>query len=665
MKKEMDRFAQHDVYQYFSHSALVPMTLRVAVAGHRTHSNISVDNSSLIQQISAVYKLIYSQLNECHTHPYAKRLYAQQAPTLRIVSSLADGADRLLAESELVGEEFELSCILPFHADEYANDFDAKSRDEFYQLLRRAGYQTERNRVLELDGTRDNADHAYRDCGESLVKNCDLLVALYDGAERDGYGTSYTVSQALKNKIPVIWIDTDHPNAVYFWQWSKSQLTKEPFNAQQLSSWLGHLLLFDTILDQPDIDGSAPLAEKVLHKFDNFSSENLTYTDSDELIDFNDQGPIVAQQSRLNPLTHGFSTLKKLLTSTKAVNRDLAKFQDNVSSEADLANSVEHLCQHFHSPTSHSYYAAYLRADRLASMYSALHRSIFVFIYMLGAGALIIAALAIAVADKQVYGKLPLVCAIIELAILILIFTLYKRDHSRKYHDKWLEYRCIAEFLRPTLFLSFFGTNYPMRRFRDSEETIGRNLLGHGGAERCWAYLYTETVLRWVGFSGHKVDREYINRAIDFTRGQWLSQQYQYHTKNAIAMKLLGKRLAKISEVMFFATIVAVTMKISMGLAGVSIFLVSKGLGLLATWLPVLGTTAFAIRNHAEFEISAQRSLSTREVLLGFNKRLQDLQAIDASMSKIDDLLTELTSETISETADWLEIYEVKESETA
>ena len=661
----MDRLDQDNLYHYFSATALVPMTLRVAVAGHRVHSSISLDNTQLAEQIEWVYRMIGAQLERCYQHSHARKLYYEQAPILRIISSLADGADRLLVESHLVGEAFELSCILPFSAEEYANDFDESSRKEYYQLLKHAGYQSEKNRVLELDGRRSEADEAYRVCGESLVKNCDLLVALYDGEQRQGYGTAFTVKQALDAKIPVIWIDTEHPNSVFFIQQIKGEQVRTELTEQSLYQWLGHVLLFDTILDQVDPDTGRPLSDKIFEKFDQYSSEHLNLDHAASEIDFNDNGPIQMHKSRWNPLLNGFNYMKRLLTSRRALSSKLDHFAEQLPDESDMSGTVDHLCQHFHSPTSHGYYAAYLRADRLASFYSALHRSIFVFIYMLGASALIIAALAIALADKTKYGILPLLCAVAELAILASIYWLYKKDHNRSFHDKWLEYRCIAEFLRPTLFLSFFGTNYPLRRFRDIEDIVGRNLLGHGGPERCWAYLYTETVMRWVGFSGHQVNRKYINTAIDFTRGQWLTQQYRYHTKNAIAMKLMGRRLAHISEFMFWSTMVVISGKILMGIVGFNVYWLSKLLGLLATWLPVVGTTSFAIRNHAEFEISAQRSLSSREVLLGYNRRLQALQQSNAPMEEIDALLVDLTADSISETADWLEIYEVKESETA
>jgi hypothetical protein len=658
----MDNSDPTELYQQFVKSPLVPMTLRVAVAGHREHSNIRVDNDILIEQISSLYKMLYEQLIDCFEHPYAKRLYSAEKPTLRILSSLADGADRLLLESDLVGQQFELSCVLPFNAKEYANDFDPASQTAFYELLDKANYQKPHSRVLELNGSRENSDHAYRDCGDALVKNCDLLVALYDGKQKEGFGTAWTVTLAHRQKIPVVWIDIEHPNEIRFIQHNGTTSSLIEFTKQEMRDWLRHLLLFDTILDN---QADKELAEKVLCKFDHYAGERALNYNPEEQVDFNDGGPIETKHNIFNPLAHGFSLLKKSLTPRKLVDTKLADYSDNTPSHKDLTDSVDHLCELFHNPSSHAYYAAYLRADRLANFYATLHRGIFIFIYILGAMALIIAAFAIAVSDPKVYGNLAMYCAMLELVLLISIYVLYRQDHGKELHDKWLEYRCIAEFLRPTLFLSFFGTNYPMRRFRDNEETIGRNLLGHGGAERCWAYLYTETVLRWVGFSGHTINNEYLNTSIDFTRRQWLGKQYHYHTKNAIGMKILGKNLAKISELMFVTTIIVVTVKIGMSLSGIYSFYLSKVLSLLATWLPVLGTTAFAIRNHAEFEISAQRSLSTREMLLSYNHQLQQAQINHLDLEHIDKLLTELTALSITETADWLEIYEVKESETA
>ncbi|WP_218310967.1 hypothetical protein [Alteromonas antoniana] len=654
------------VYQQFVDSPLVPMTLRVGVAGHREHTNIRADNDVLIKQITALYSLIHEQLSRCHEHPHASILYASVPPVLRLTSSMADGADRLLLEPALVKEQYELSCILPFTASEYARDFDAASQQAFFQILNRANYQQPDSKVLELDGKRENADFAYRDCAEALVSNCDLLVALYDGEDRGGYGTSWTIKLALSQKIPVIWIDIAHPNNLYFLHRENGETITTPLTAASLYEWLGHTLLFDTVLSSPDETRKGDLTSRVLHRFRTFARESALSYRAQEMPDYNDRGPITVKVGRSNLLHNGFGMLRKLLISPAKIKREVTQHHDKLPASAQIsATSSSPDINKFHTPASDAYFAAYLRADRLAGFYASLHRSTFMYIYIFGAAALMVAALAIAFSSPAEYGKTALYCAVIEIGLLALIYILYKRDRYKRLHDRWLEYRCIAEFLRPTLYLSLFSSHFPMRRFRDSEEVLGRNLLGHGGPERCWAYLYTETVLRWVGFSGHNMEPEYLSDALHFTQTHWIKEQYHYHTHNAIAMKQMAKRLIKLSEAMFITTIVVVFAKIGLTLYLPHLYGLSKICGLLAAWLPVTGTTAFAIRNHAEFEISAQRSLSAREILLGYHCKISALATTALTAKEIEETLRELTAQSITETADWLEIYEVKDTETA
>ncbi len=85
---------------------------------------------------------------------------------------------------------------------------------------------------------------------------------------------------------------------------------------------------------------------------------------------------------------------------------------------------------------------------------------------------------------------------------------------------------------------------------------------------------------------------------------------------------------------------------------------------LLAGVLPSLGTIAFAIRNHAEFEISAQRSLSMRVRFMRWTKRMDNTKG-SRNLDPIDEILEDVAGSTIRETSDWGEIFEVKVSETA
>jgi len=97
-------------------------------------------------------------------------------PVLRLVSPLAEGSDRLAAETALKAG-YTLYSPLPFPRQEYEKDFPA-SAGEFQRLL-------SQSTVLELDGTRELATDGYREVGRFVVRNCDLLIEPRNGARAE------------------------------------------------------------------------------------------------------------------------------------------------------------------------------------------------------------------------------------------------------------------------------------------------------------------------------------------------------------------------------------------------------------------------------------------------------------------------------------------------
>lgn len=126
------------------------------------------------------------------------------AAALRLVSALAEGADRLAASAALAFG-VSLDAILPFPAEEYERDFKrADSRVEFRALLGRAAS------VLVLDGAPGARDRAYEAAGMALLDNCDLLVAVWDGgAGRGRGGTREVIDEAARRAIPIVTIRPD------------------------------------------------------------------------------------------------------------------------------------------------------------------------------------------------------------------------------------------------------------------------------------------------------------------------------------------------------------------------------------------------------------------------------------------------------------------------
>jgi hypothetical protein len=132
--------------------------------------------------------------------------------TMQLLSSLAEGSDRLVAESALrLG--YELVCPLPLAAADFAQDFaTVESRAEFSSLLERAA----RVFVVADQSSEDTSRvAAYERAGRFVTDSSQLLIAIWDGEEARGRGgTGQVVDEAVVQGLPVAWIPLDRPDDV-------------------------------------------------------------------------------------------------------------------------------------------------------------------------------------------------------------------------------------------------------------------------------------------------------------------------------------------------------------------------------------------------------------------------------------------------------------------
>jgi hypothetical protein len=105
---------------------------------------------------------------------------------IMMMSALAEGADRLVAEEALdIG--IPLVAVLPMPRDLYVQDFTAQvSRDEFDRLCGAAADVFELSLVasaerVPADGSQVNRQAQYAQCGVFLCAHCHILLALWDG----------------------------------------------------------------------------------------------------------------------------------------------------------------------------------------------------------------------------------------------------------------------------------------------------------------------------------------------------------------------------------------------------------------------------------------------------------------------------------------------------
>jgi len=126
-----------------------------------------------------------------------------------VLSSLAEGADRLVVERILARTPARLVAPLPLAVGTYVRDFtSAESRAAFRRLLARA-------RIVRMPrgATRSIA---YQRAGDWLVDHSHVLVAVWDGRRTHrAAGTAAAVARARSRGLPIAWVRAGTGRVVY------------------------------------------------------------------------------------------------------------------------------------------------------------------------------------------------------------------------------------------------------------------------------------------------------------------------------------------------------------------------------------------------------------------------------------------------------------------
>lgn len=197
------------IHRHYPHR----IRLSIGVSGHRVPPKLPTEAEP---QLRALLDRIFAAIGDAVSKVESDRAAAlpaggsaDLASELVIVSSLAEGADRLVAQAG-VAAGFALEVVLPLARAEYTRDFVTQaSRAEFDYLLGRAAA------IVELDGAPDERPRAYEAAGLFMLSRIDLLIALWDGLEAAGVGgTAQIVSRAIADGIFVVWIEPTNPNVI-------------------------------------------------------------------------------------------------------------------------------------------------------------------------------------------------------------------------------------------------------------------------------------------------------------------------------------------------------------------------------------------------------------------------------------------------------------------
>jgi len=120
---------------------------------------------------------------------------------LVVVSALAAGADRLLAEAVLRRPGARLRVVLPLPKFDFLDDFAMPAlKEEFLRFLART------DEVAELPA-RASRDQAYAAASDRVLDGVDVLVAVRDGQAAQGRAeTAEVVARGHARRLPLAWV---------------------------------------------------------------------------------------------------------------------------------------------------------------------------------------------------------------------------------------------------------------------------------------------------------------------------------------------------------------------------------------------------------------------------------------------------------------------------
>lgn len=623
------------------HPPRPPLAFRVGIVGHRPDRLEFADLHLLGNLVGDILSTIRENVEK--TGLINKNIYSDSHPALRAISPLAEGTDRIFAE-QAINQGYELSCPMPFAQEEYEKDFfpefshEVNSFQRFRDILDKAE-ETTRLVRFEMDGSRTNDGDAFRNNGQIVLNQSDLLLIVWDGIYYDKHGgTEETLSSARVQQIPVIWIDAYSPH-----QW------------------------------QIALPGEA-LPEKINNGRHVPRSEN----------DMDDIGKLVMQilavpsQSIDHLSENGQSKRLFEFYRERQPHWNIAllwKFFRNLTGATKISFQSPKL-QPFDNPgrvKNKMYFSAVSRLadwlkpyydwpDKLAENYADRYRSGFILTYLLASfavGTALFPLMSGWLTSERHTGLT--VCIIIESFAILTILGIVFFTRKNRWHVRWLDYRMTAESIRQLKLFLPLGGGKPFPK-------MSAHLTQYGNPSATWMTWYVQAIERAAGLPAVRVDNNHLKECLA-QYAELLAEQQNYHKINADLNSKIEKRLHRTGELTMWLTLLACLVHLLPVL--VPEFRLSQvtgnGLIFLCGFLPALGASMAGINHQGEFRRIARSSTAMLEQfsrLADDTRRLLNDLSVGEShqsesiFSQVTTLARAIANLMINEVSDWKVVFQ-------
>jgi len=615
---------------------------RVGVVGHRPDRlpadavGLAAVRERLAQALGAVTAAVHGFQATADA-----AFYAAEPPALTANSPLAEGADRLFAE-EALGLGFELYCVMPFAQADFEADFratDALETDSlgrFRELLARAG---EGLRVLELDGDPSRRSEAYQAAGRVVLNQSDLLIVVWDGGGSKGIGgTLDTLREAMAFEVPALWIDSKPPFA---WKMLRSQDDLDGLALDESCS------AGSTAGPREDADALQAAVAAVIQE-----ELRVPLGDAATLIRSHlaaylrekraDANPAFAWKLFRDLLGDGVLRLPPLRVRDylEQIRADWPARDDaSATGASPIGNSVSWI-----NAALRPHYAW---SDKLADRYADAHRSGFLWSSLLAATAVFIALLPMA-ARWRAGRPAALATAVVEAVVLVFMVGLPLLARRRRWHQRWMEYRVLAEMIRELRILAALGGGRPLPR-------TPAHLANYGDPTQSWMYWQVRAIGRATAPPSAKIDGPYLKEQADDLLA-FLGGQIGFHHLNCERLERIHRRLHQSTLGLFCLSMVGVLLNwfLTATMGAAEPRWISRWLILISAVFPALGAALASIDNQGEFARLQRRSRAMAERFAELKARIAAMHdSATLSLAALADLASRIASMMIDENVDW------------
>ena len=579
----------------------LPFVLSVGVTGHRKEALPAEACEGLEERIRSALTLLVD--GAVAVRAQEAPFYSDEPPRLLFISPLADGADQIAARTA-VELGFELHVVLPFAKAIYRRELaDDSARKTFDELIGKASC------VLELPGEHEQPIDAYVMTGRATISHCDLLLAIWDGlAPRGRGGTGEVVELAVVNGTPVVHvpIDSKEPSRLLWSAFDPAVVTHRVEKTTERPLDDMHLAMLLTALFAPPFD---PQERNFLSIFTKERIRKFRTRIEYPLM------LAIAGVARFNPRRISERAY------TEEIRTEWARYREGCAEAHHIQAPLELLR------------TAYSWCDQLATRFAQTYRSGHIFNFVLG-GLAVCIGLAANALDWALF-EFALTEAVISAGIILNTRIGVKNE----WHRRWLDYRQLAERLRPMRSLKLLGLAAP-----DPPGSISNPV------PRRWIDWYAMGIWRALGCPAGLIDSR---RAAELSRAVAafeIEPQVVYHERHAQQIELLDRRLERIAGFFFLATIlVAATVLIGLRVAPDWTNRYDAWFTLFEAGLPALGTAVFGIRFQGDFGGSAVRSQATANAL----RQIQAELAEGATLPRAADLTEQAARIMYSDLDEW------------